>query len=242
MFNKLNYERNRFVQSGIGCLISEIGFNSGLVSLHPQQEALSSPIPSELLVGALPVVPIEPLTSPGGSDRESQPQSAAVSEPDAHLISGHCGEVSPHPSDPVDTPMICSPSLVQDTTRAASTAFSPPAGSQTSASVSNMEAQVQYQVPHQHQVPQNFFAETQANAEPGVSQPPGQVQLSVSQPQSSSCTPAHGSSSPLCVSVPVPLQQTATTAASALLSEEGDETAVQQHTQNSEFNRSLFQK
>ncbi|KAM4723856.1 BRD4-interacting chromatin-remodeling complex-associated protein isoform 2-T2 [Anableps anableps] len=199
---------------------------------HMPQEALSSPIPSELLVGALPVVPIEPLTSPAGSNRESPPQSGAVSEPDAHVISGRCAEVSPHPSDPEDAPMVCSPSLVQDTVRPASATFSPPAGPQTSTSQSHMEAQVQYQVPHQHQIPQSLFAETQANVQSCVSQPPGQVQPSVSQPQSSSCAPSRSSPSPQHVSVPVPQQQTAPTAASALLSKGGDDSAVQQHTQN----------
>ncbi|XP_047200818.1 BRD4-interacting chromatin-remodeling complex-associated protein isoform X2 [Girardinichthys multiradiatus] len=188
---------------------------------HMPQEALNSPIPSELLVGALPVVPIEPLTSPVVSDREIQPQTSAVSELDAHVISGQCGEVSPHPSDLEDPLAICSPSLVHDTVKPAPTTYSPPPGPQTSASQSHMEAQVQYQVPHQHQVPQNFFAETQVNVQP-----------SVSQPQSSSCTPAQSSPSPLHVNVSVPQQQTAPTTASAFLSKDGDEPAVQQHTQN----------
>ncbi|MEQ2206443.1 hypothetical protein XENOCAPTIV_029358, partial [Xenoophorus captivus] len=199
--------------------------------LQPQQEALNSPIPSELLVGALPVVPIESLTSPVVSDREIQPQTSAVSELDAHVISGQCGEVSPHPSDLEDPLAICSPSLVHDTVKPAPTTYSPPPGPQTSASQSHMEAQVQYQVPHQHQVPQSFFAETQVN-----------VQSSVSQPQSSSCTPAHSSPSPLHVNVSVPQQQTAPTTASAFLSKDGDEPALQQHTQNSEFNWTSFKK
>uniref|UniRef100_A0A096M2V6 Si:ch211-168d23.3 n=1 Tax=Poecilia formosa TaxID=48698 RepID=A0A096M2V6_POEFO len=155
---------------------------------HMPQEALSSPIPSELLVGALPVVPIEPLTSPAGSDGDSPPQSGAASEPDAHVMSGRRCEVSPHPSEPENTTMICSPSLVQDAARPAPATFSPP--------------------------------------------PPGQVQPPVSQPQSSSCTPARRSPSPLHVSVPVPQQQTAPAAAPALLSKEGDDSAVLQQTQN----------
>ncbi|XP_014848975.1 PREDICTED: glioma tumor suppressor candidate region gene 1 protein-like isoform X3 [Poecilia mexicana] len=191
----------------------------------PQQEALSSPIPSELLVGALPVVPIEPLTSPAGSDGDSPPQSGAASEPDAHVMSARRCEVSPHPSEPENTTMICSPSLVQDAARPAPATFSPPVGPQTSASQTNMEAPVQYQVP------QSLFAETQANVQ-SVSQPPGQVQPPVSQPQSSSCTPARRSPSPLHVSVPVPQQQTAPAAAPALLSKEGDDSAVLQQTQN----------
>ncbi|XP_027857093.1 BRD4-interacting chromatin-remodeling complex-associated protein isoform X3 [Xiphophorus couchianus] len=176
----------------------------------PQQEALSSPIPSELLVRDLPVVPIEPLTSPAGSDGASPPRSGAASEPDAHVISGRHCEVSPHPSEPEDATMICSPSLVQDAARPAPARFSPPVGPQTSASQAHMEAPVQYHVP------QSLFAETQANVQ------------SVSQPPSSSCTPTRRSPSPLHVSVPVPQQQTAP----APLSNEGDDSAVQQHTQN----------
>ncbi|MEQ2177795.1 hypothetical protein GOODEAATRI_007352, partial [Goodea atripinnis] len=163
----------------------------------------------------------QPLTSPVVSDREIQPQTSAVSELDAHVISGQCGEVSPHPSDLEDPLAICSPSLVHDTVKPAPTTYSPPPGPQTSASQSHMEAQVQYQVPHQHQVPQSFFAENQVN-----------VQSSVSQPQSLSCTPAHSSPSPLHVNVSVPQQQTAPTTASAFLSKDGDGPAVQQHTQN----------
>ncbi|XP_027857092.1 BRD4-interacting chromatin-remodeling complex-associated protein isoform X2 [Xiphophorus couchianus] len=177
---------------------------------HMPQEALSSPIPSELLVRDLPVVPIEPLTSPAGSDGASPPRSGAASEPDAHVISGRHCEVSPHPSEPEDATMICSPSLVQDAARPAPARFSPPVGPQTSASQAHMEAPVQYHVP------QSLFAETQANVQ------------SVSQPPSSSCTPTRRSPSPLHVSVPVPQQQTAP----APLSNEGDDSAVQQHTQN----------
>ncbi|KAM4540834.1 BRD4-interacting chromatin-remodeling complex-associated protein isoform 3-T4 [Fundulus diaphanus] len=171
---------------------------------HVPQEAISSPIPSELLVGALPVVPIEPLNSPAGSDGESRPQTGAVSEADAHVLPGRCGEVSPHPSDPEDTPPTRSPSLVRDTAGPAPATFSPPAGLQ-----SHAEAQVQYQVPHQHQVPQGLFAETQANVHSSVSQ-----------------LPDRRSPSPQHVSVPVPPQQ------AALLPKEGDDSAVQQHTLN----------
>ncbi|XP_015253004.1 PREDICTED: glioma tumor suppressor candidate region gene 1 protein-like isoform X1 [Cyprinodon variegatus] len=181
----------------------------------PQQEALGSPIPSELLVAALPAVPIDPLASPVGSDRENQPQPGAASEPDPNVVSAERGELSPHPSDPGDTALPCSPSLVQEAVRPASVTFSPPAGPQTSASQPLMEAQVQYQAPHQHQVPQNLFAEAQANVPP-----------SAPQPQSTNATPAHSSPSPLHVSISVPQQQT------AHLSKEGDESAVQQHTQN----------
>lgn len=175
------------------------------------------------------MVPIEPLTSPAGSDGASPPRGGAASEPDAQAISGRRCEVSPHPSEPEDVTMICSPSLVQDAARPAPATFSPPVGPQTSASQAHMEAPVQYHVP------QSLFAETQANVQ-SVSQPPGQVQPPVSQPPSSSCAPTCRSPSPLHVSVPVPQQQTAP----APLSNEGDDSAVQQHTQNSEFNRSFF--
>ncbi|XP_054913009.1 BRD4-interacting chromatin-remodeling complex-associated protein [Poeciliopsis prolifica] len=189
----------------------------------PQQEALGSPIPSELLVGSLPVVPMEPLTSPAGSGGDSPPRSGAASEPDTHATSGRRCEVSPRPSEPEDTTMICSPSLAPDAARPAPGTLSPPAGPQTSAPHPHPKAPVQYQVP------QSLFLKTQASVQ-SVPQPPGQVQPPVSQPRSSSCTPGPRSPSPLRVSVPVPQQQTA--AASALLSKEGDDSAVQQHTQN----------
>ncbi|XP_062296911.1 BRD4-interacting chromatin-remodeling complex-associated protein [Scomber scombrus] len=208
---------------------------------HLQQQALSSPIASELLVGALPVVPMESLASPVDSERETQQQTHA------------CVEASPLPSDPDDTSLLCSSPPIQDTGRAASATFSPPAGPeialpgpessvpQTSAPQPLTEPQVQYQVPHQLQVSQALFTQNQVQIQPSVSQPLPQVQASVphsqvklqaqppvSQPQSLVHTSVH---SPLHVSISVPQQQPDPTAASTSLSKGGDDSTVQQHTQ-----------
>ncbi|XP_042244810.1 BRD4-interacting chromatin-remodeling complex-associated protein [Thunnus maccoyii] len=225
---------------------------------HLQQQALSSPITSELLVGALPVVPMESLASPVASERETQQQTHAVTGQDACTgMSDQCVEASPLPSDPDDTQLLCSSPPIQDTGRAASATFSPPAGPQitqitlpgpessvpqTTAPQPHTEPQVQYQVPHQLQVSQALFAQTQVQIQSSVSQPLPQVQASVSHPQvklqaqpsvSQPQSLVHTSvNSPLHVSVSVPQQQPDPTAASASLSKGGDDSTVQQHTQN----------
>ncbi|KAK9533953.1 hypothetical protein VZT92_009038 [Zoarces viviparus] len=205
---------------------------------HLQQQAHSSPITSELLVGSLPVVPMESLASPVSNERETQPQTQAVSGQDARTaMSDQCVQASPLHSDPVDTPLICSPSPIPDTERPAPTSFSPqipppgPEGSVTTPQT-RIEPQVQYQVPHQLQVSQALFAQNQVQIEPSVSQPPPQLQVQspVSHPQSSVNAPVH--SSPPTLRVSVPQQQSDPTAASARLSKGGDDSAVQQHTQN----------
>ncbi|XP_049453099.1 BRD4-interacting chromatin-remodeling complex-associated protein [Epinephelus fuscoguttatus] len=213
---------------------------------HLQQQALSSPITSELLVGALPVVPMESLASPVANERETQPQTHTVSGQDAHTVmSDQCVEASPLHSNPEDTPLICSSPPVQDSERPAPTSFSPqitlpgPESSvpQITAPQPRIEPQVQYQVPHQLQVSQALFAQNQVQIQSSVSQPPVQLQVqvqvqqsSVSQPQSSVNPSVHSSPPPLRVSVPQ--QQPDPTAASASLSKGGDDSAVQQHTQN----------
>ncbi|XP_072222086.1 BRD4-interacting chromatin-remodeling complex-associated protein isoform X2 [Leuresthes tenuis] len=217
---------------------------------HLQQQALGSPIPSELLVGALPVVPMEPLPSPASSDRETR----VVCGQDTRMMSEQCGEVSPLRSDPEDASLLCPPTHIQDTERPASATFSPPAGPQisllrpessgpqSSAPPPRIEPQVHYQVP-QLQASQALFAQNQVQIQCSVSQPPSQAQtsvsqtqvqaqLSVSQPQSSSHSSVHSSPSPLRFSVSVPQQQPAPTAASVILSNGGDDSAVQQHTHN----------
>ncbi|KAK2826677.1 hypothetical protein Q5P01_020891 [Channa striata] len=219
---------------------------------HLQQQALNSPITSELLAGALPVVPMESLASPVASERESQPQTRAVSGQDTRtVVSDQCVEASPLPSDAEDAPLLCSSSPIQDTGRPATAAFSPAAGPQitlpgcegsvlqSAAPQPHTEPQVHYQVPHQLQVPQALFAQNQGQIQSSVSQPLpqmqaslSQVQPSASQPQSSAHTSVHSSPSPRHVSVSVPQQQPDSTAASACLSKGGDDSAVQQHTQN----------
>ncbi|KAM9341442.1 BRD4-interacting chromatin-remodeling complex-associated protein [Symphorus nematophorus] len=218
---------------------------------HLQQQALSSPLTSELLVGALPVVPMESLPSPVTSERETQPQTHPVSGQDSRsVMSDQCVEASPLHSDPEDTPLICPSPPVHDSERPAPTSFSPPAGPQIAppetslpqiaAPQPQIEPQVQYPVPPQLQVSQALFAQNQVQIQSSVSQPLPQVQTSapqlhvqpsVSQPQSSTVnTTVHSSPSPLRVSVSVPQQQPDPTAAG--LSKGGDDSAVQQHTQN----------
>ncbi|XP_044023443.1 BRD4-interacting chromatin-remodeling complex-associated protein isoform X2 [Siniperca chuatsi] len=210
---------------------------------HLQQQALSSPITSELLVGVLPVVPLESLASPAANERETQPQTHAVSGQDTHTVmSDQCVEASPLHSDPEDTPLICASPPIQDTERLAQTSFSPPTGPQITlpgsessvpqitAPQPRVEPQVQYQVAHQLQVSQALFAQKQVQIQSSVSQPLPQVQASAPQPQSTVNTSVHSSPSHLRVSVSVPQQQPDPMAAS--LSKGGDDSAVQQHTQN----------
>lgn len=206
---------------------------------------------------------MESLASPVASERETQQQTHAVTVQDAcTVMSDQCVEASPLPSDPdTDTPLLCSSPPIQDTGRAASATFSPPAGPQialpgpessvpqTSAPQPCTEPQAQYQVPHQLQVSQALFTQNQVQIQPSVSQPLPQVQASVphpqvklqaqlpvSQPQSLVHTSVH---SPLHVSISVPQQQPDPTAASMSLSKGGDDSTVQQHTQISEFHPPL---
>ncbi|XP_059209733.1 BRD4-interacting chromatin-remodeling complex-associated protein [Centropristis striata] len=238
---------------------------------HLQQQALSSPVTSELLVGALPVVPLESLASPVAPERDTQPQSRAVSGQDARTVmSDQCVEASPLHSDPEDAPLICSPSPIQDSERPAPTSFSPQiALSGPESSVQQItppqpliEPQVQYQAPHQLHVSQALFAQNQVQIQPPVSQPPPQLQASAPQlqasaPQLQASAPQLQASAPqLQASAPqlqvqpsvsqpqslvsslsplrvsVPQQQPDPAAASARLSTGGDDSAVQQHTQN----------
>uniref|UniRef100_UPI0037E72CE4 BRD4-interacting chromatin-remodeling complex-associated protein n=1 Tax=Semicossyphus pulcher TaxID=241346 RepID=UPI0037E72CE4 len=188
---------------------------------HLQQQALSSPLTSELLVGALPVVPMESLPSPVTDERETQTQTHAVSGQDSRsVLSDQCVEDSPLHSDPEDTPLICSPAPVQDDERPAPSTFSPPAAPESSAAQitappPRIEPQVQYQGPHQVQLSQALFAQDQDQVQSSVSQPPSSVQ-----------------DSPPTLRVPVPQQQSDPTAAPASLCKGGDEPAVQQHTHN----------
>ncbi|XP_074548197.1 BRD4-interacting chromatin-remodeling complex-associated protein isoform X2 [Halichoeres trimaculatus] len=186
---------------------------------HLQQQALSSPLTSELLVGALPVVPMESLNSPVPDERETQQQTHAVSGQDSHSVLSDQGvDDSPLHSDPEDTPLICSPAPDQDAKRPAPTTFSPPAAPESSVPAApqpHSEPQTQYQAPQQ--VSQALFARNQVQV---------QMQPSASQPQPS----VQMSPSPLRVSVPQ--QQSDPTAAPASLSKGGDEPAVQQHTHN----------
>ncbi|XP_061599330.1 BRD4-interacting chromatin-remodeling complex-associated protein [Cololabis saira] len=193
---------------------------------HLQQEALS-PLPSELLVGTLPAVPMEPLMSPGLSDGESQPTDVAADAQDAVASpSDRRVEVSPPRSDPEDEPLICSPARIQDAAEStpASVTFSPPAGPPTALlgpecspppPPSCVQPQVKFHVSPELQ-PSQTCDQSQA-ATP--------VQFQVSPPRPSSLGPAHSSPS-----VP-PLQQQLDPAA-VLVSTGGDESAAQQHTHN----------
>lgn len=193
--------------------------------------------------------PLESLASPVASERETQPQTQAVTGQDTRPV---MPEASPLHSDPEDTPLLCPSPPIQDSGTSALPSFSPPAGPQMTlpgpeaslspliAPQSRTEPQVQYQVPHQLQVSQALFGQNQVQVQSSVSQPLPQIQASVcqlqvetavSQPQSSD----HSSSSPLHVSVSVPRQQPDLTAVPANVSKGGDDSAVQQHTQNSEF-------
>lgn len=178
------------------------------------------------------MVPMEPLPSPVSTERETEPQSHAASGQDARaVVSDQCVEASPLHSDPEDAPLVCS-----SPERPAPTSFSPqialpgPESSvpQITAPQPRIEPQVQYQVPHQLQVSQALFTQNQLS----VSQPPPQLQVQVQSSVSPPLSSVHSSTPPLRVSVPQ--QQPDPSAASACLSKGGDDSAVQQHTQNSE--------
>ncbi|XP_056151421.1 BRD4-interacting chromatin-remodeling complex-associated protein [Lampris incognitus] len=99
--------------------------------MHLQQQALSSPLkPSELLAGALPVVPVETLASPVGEMNEgaTRPQThAVVGQADAlAAMADQCVEASPPPSEPEDAPLLCSSRQIQDRGSTASAGFSTP--------------------------------------------------------------------------------------------------------------------
>lgn len=182
-----------------------------------QMEALSSPIPSE---------------------KEIQPEIHAGSGQDSRtgMTSDQCVEPSPLHPDPEDTPLICSSPPFQDTQMSSPTSFSPPQmdppAPEGSVPQPPMEPPVQYQVPHQLQVSQGLFAQNPVQIQPPVSQPPPQVQASAPQLQPSVGAQLHTSPAPLQISVSVPQQQPDPTAAG--VSTDGGDSAVHQHTQNSE--------
>ncbi|XP_034015828.1 BRD4-interacting chromatin-remodeling complex-associated protein isoform X2 [Thalassophryne amazonica] len=183
---------------------------------HLQQQALSSPVPAELLVEALPAVQLETLDSPVVSEMENQPQTPADADPaSCTVMADQCVEASPLPSDPEDTPLLSSSPSTQDTAGPLFTMSEPESsGPQPTVTISHMEPQLQYQGPQQ--VSQSMFDQTQV-------QPPVSLPLVH--------TLASSSSSPLCVSVSVPQQQLDPVAPSASFSRDGEDPAVQ-HTQN----------
>ncbi|XP_040925260.1 BRD4-interacting chromatin-remodeling complex-associated protein [Betta splendens] len=193
---------------------------------HLHQRALSSPIPPELLVGALPAVPMESLASPVASERDTHPAMA------------ECAEASPLQSDSEDAPLLCPSPPVPDAGTSSSAAFSPPPGPQLTlpgpgtpaspptATQSHVDPPVPHLVPHQRHVSQALFAQNQVLVQASGPQPSPQVQMSAPPPLSS----VHSSPPPLHVSVPVPQQQPDPTAVSAGVSKGGDAAAVRQHT------------
>ncbi|XP_028293674.1 BRD4-interacting chromatin-remodeling complex-associated protein isoform X2 [Gouania willdenowi] len=203
-----------------------------------QQPALSSPISSELLVETLPVVPMEPLSSPVSADRETHPppNPPGPSQDSRAVMSEQIVEVSSE-----ETPL-----QNQDSRRPPSTTFSPPAGSQTDSSVPQMEATAKLptqplaQPPTQPPAPphlqpsQTAFSQPQAHIQSPASHSQVQMQLPVSQPQllvrSTTIPPPPLPPPPLPqhVSVSVP----DSTAAVAPVSKGRDHPAVTQHTQH----------
>lgn len=180
------------------------------------------------------MAPVESLASPVTSERQTPPQTR-VQDANAVVSDQHV-EASPLHSDPENTPPICPTPPLQDAETPPPASFSPPAGTQivlpgSEGSVPQplIEPQVQYQVPHQLHVPQALFAQNPVPVQVQV-----RVQPPVSQPQSSVSSP-----SPRSVSVSLPQQQP--DAAAARVSKEGNDSALQQHTQNSEFQSSPSQ-
>lgn len=94
------------------------------LTLSLLQHALSSPItPSELLLGALPVVPMESLDSPPANEREAQSQiPSSIGQADTlAALMDQCVKASPLPPDSEDS----SSHPVQDTPSTALASFSP---------------------------------------------------------------------------------------------------------------------
>ncbi|CAL8283893.1 unnamed protein product [Lota lota] len=102
-----------------------------------QQQALSSPItPSELLLGALPVGPMESLDSPPDNEREalSQIQSSMGQADTLAALVDQCVAASPLPPDSEEALELCSSHPVQDAPSTASASFSPINQSQVASS------------------------------------------------------------------------------------------------------------
>ncbi|KAF7652074.1 hypothetical protein LDENG_00101730 [Lucifuga dentata] len=207
---------------------------------HLQQQALNSPMTSELLAQVLPEVPTESLASPMANERDTQPQTHVVpgQTDTCPVMADQCVEVSPLPSDPEDAALLCSSPPIQVAGRTAPTSFSPPSGSLFAVSgPDNMVPQatvpqlyIEPQVQHQLQVPQALFPQPQLQA--SVPHPLPQASVAQVQVQSLGHTSVHNSPSPLHVSVSVPQQQPDLAAVPASLSNGEEDPAVQQHTQN----------
>ncbi|XP_072314084.1 BRD4-interacting chromatin-remodeling complex-associated protein [Eucyclogobius newberryi] len=209
-----------------------------------QQQALTSPLSSELLVGALPVVPLEALSSPQDGHKEVRREAQDVSS----TLTDQC-VVSPLPSDLDDSSLLCSSPSSSDPPQ---TYTSPVQGPCISAPPPQTEPPMQYQL----QAQSALFTQLQDQIQPSVSQtqitncisPPTvqvqtsllpslshvQVQYSVSQVQvqpivlipevhSAARTPSPAPAPPP-VSVPQPGPTAATRAPS------GEQPSVQLHT------------
>nr|XP_040055830.1 BRD4-interacting chromatin-remodeling complex-associated protein isoform X2 [Gasterosteus aculeatus aculeatus] len=185
---------------------------------HLQQQALSSPLTSDLSVGSLPAVPMEPLASPVADDGETPPRTHAAPGQDARpLTSDRCVESSPLHPGPADPPVICSPP--PDAEAPSPPGFSPRIPSpgpeaSVAALQTGTEPPVQHpRAPHQLQVSRASFTQNPVQTEPSVPRP---------RPS------AH--SSPPTPRVSLPQQQPDPTAARP--SPGRDDAAAQQHTQN----------
>ena len=98
------------------------------MTLSPLQQALSSPItPSELLMGALPVVPMDSLDSTPDNEREalSQIQSSMGQADTLAALVDQCVEASPLPPDSEEALEHRSSHPVQETPSTAPASFSP---------------------------------------------------------------------------------------------------------------------
>ncbi|KAM6961336.1 BRD4-interacting chromatin-remodeling complex-associated protein [Aplochiton taeniatus] len=188
-----------------------------------QQQALSSPniLPAEVLVKALPVLPVESIPSPAANEKEVSPLMQAIMG-QAEALSGMaepCLETTPSPlrSEMEDSALLCpsptGPDLLSAPTASAS--FSPLTGASLILS-------------EREDAGPDLLAQPEDPA-PALSEPQAQILVPARAP-----APAYGSHSPpLPDSVPVPPEQPVPLAVSAV-SDEGaiEEPAVQQHTQS----------
>lgn len=232
--------------------------NSVYVTLSLLQQALSPPItPSELLLGALPVVPMESLDSPPANEIEA-PSKIQLSIGQADTLAAlvdQCVEASPLPPDSEDALELCSSHPVQDTPSTASASFSPTNQPQVASSQPETPAA---QVPgHQPQsliqpqvlqasLPQlqtlESVPQTQTQIQPQVHVLEAfvsHIQTQASVPQAHPQVVAQDQGSVFSMSVPhhqqhLQYQQPGAPLVPASLSTGAEEPAVQQHTLSSE--------
>ncbi|XP_075904836.1 BRD4-interacting chromatin-remodeling complex-associated protein isoform X2 [Nelusetta ayraudi] len=210
---------------------------------HLQQQALSSPIASELLVGDPPVAPTESLDSPGPGQEEIQPEiPPEIQEeiqPEIHTGSSQDDRTAGSdrhavPSPPLpgteDAPLMCSSPPFQDSGMSPPSSFcSPPQTEPPAAGVPaepsvQLQDTCQLQDPRQHQDSRQLQV-SQWHIQPPAPQPPAQISIPVPQQQQQQQWQQQQQ------------QQQPPSAATASYPPDGDNSAVPQQTHSGECQR-----